>query len=166
MSKTGESHVDAHGRWLHDVERRAPAVPSLRQPRPQHPICGGQTKTLTARSIAHGKLMSKDDDLQVQRRAGANEKAQRVKQRDDDRRHESRLSEDVGNLNRHNVYGVFNRHSTKGETPATAKELPTDYRASSRLYRDLVCTQNASRSNRLSKYTCRPRASAHALHAT
>ena len=119
-----------------------------------------------AHDVVRGELVSKDDDLQVQRRAGANEKAQRVKQRDDDRRHESRLSEDVGNLNRHNVYGVFNRHSTKGETPATAKELPTDYRASSRLYRNLVCTQNASRSNRLSKYTCRPRASAHALHAT
>jgi hypothetical protein len=91
-----------HGRWLHDVERRAPAVPSLRQPRPQHPICERQTNTPTARSIDHGELVSKDDDLQVQRCAGANEKAQRVKQRDDDRHHESRLSENVLNLNRCN----------------------------------------------------------------
>ena len=67
-----------HGRWLRDVERGSPAVPSLRQPRPQHPIGGGQTKTLTARSIDHGELVSKDDDLDVQRRAGANEKAERV----------------------------------------------------------------------------------------
>ena len=38
--------------------------------------------------------------LQVRRCAGANEKTDRVKQRDDDRRHESRLSENVRNLNR------------------------------------------------------------------
>jgi formylglycine-generating enzyme required for sulfatase activity len=71
--------------------------------------------------------MSKDDDLQVQRRAGANEKAQRVKQRDDDRRHESRLSENVRNLNRHNVYGVFNRHrveNASGSWKGIAQEEP------------------------------------------
>jgi len=55
--------------------------------------------------------VSECDDLQLQRCAGANEKAERVEQRNDDRRNESRLSKNVGNLNRHNVYGVFNRHS-------------------------------------------------------
>jgi hypothetical protein len=33
-------------------------------------------------------------------------------------------------------YGTFYT-GTQGETPDTAKELPTDYRASSRPYRDL-----------------------------
>jgi len=45
----------------------------------------------------------------VQRSAGANEKAERAEQRDDDGQDESRLSENVRNLNRHNVSGVFNR---------------------------------------------------------
>ena len=71
----------------------------------------------------HGELVSKDDNLQVQRRAGANEKAQRVKQRDDDRHHESRLSENVRNLNRHNVYGVFNRHKWVARRIASGMEL-------------------------------------------
>jgi len=34
-----------------------------------------QTKTLTARSIYHGELVSERNDLQVQQGAGANEKA-------------------------------------------------------------------------------------------
>ena len=54
-----------HGRWLHDVERRAPAVPSLREPRPQPPVCRGQAKMLTPRSVQHGELVSERDDLQV-----------------------------------------------------------------------------------------------------
>ena len=100
-----------NGRWLYDMERRAPAVPALRQPGPQHPINCRESEPWTAGTIDHGELVSECDDLQVQRRAGANEKAKRVEQRNDDRRHESRLSKNVGNLNRHNVYGVFNRHS-------------------------------------------------------
>ena len=72
-----------HGRALHDVERRAPAAPSLREPGPEHPISGGQTKTSTTRAIDHGELVWDCDDFQMQRCAGANEKAERVKQRDD-----------------------------------------------------------------------------------
>jgi len=67
-----------HGRWLYDMERCTPAVPALRQPGPHHPICGRQKKTLTARSIDHGELVSKDDDLDVQGSAAANEKAEGV----------------------------------------------------------------------------------------
>jgi len=35
-----------------------------------------------------------------------------VEQREDDGRHESRLSENICNLNRRNAYGVFDSHST------------------------------------------------------
>ena len=51
----------------------------------------------------------------MQRCAGANQKAERVEQRNDDRRHESRLSKNAGNLNRHNVYHVFDRHTPDGK---------------------------------------------------
>jgi hypothetical protein len=99
-----------HGRWLYAVERRSPTVPSLRQPGAPHPIHCRESEPWTARTIHHGELVSECDDLQVQRYAGANEKAERVEQRDDDRRHESRLSKNAGNLNRHSTYGVFDRH--------------------------------------------------------
>ena len=89
---------------------------------------------LTARSIHYGELVSECDDLQVQRCAGANEKAKRVKQRDDDRCHEPRLPENVGNLNRRNVYGVFNRHrhAMGLEDPKQSSSGPLDARRSVR----------------------------------
>ena len=98
-----------HRRWLYNTEHRSPAVPSLRQPGPQHPINCRESEPCTARTIDHAELVSECDDLQVQRCAGANEKAQRVKQRDDDGRHESRLSENVGNLDRGNADEVHGR---------------------------------------------------------
>ena len=54
-----------HGRWLHDVKRRTPAVPSLRQSGPQHPINCREAKPRTAGAIHHGELVSEYDDLQV-----------------------------------------------------------------------------------------------------
>jgi hypothetical protein len=54
-----------HSRWLYDVERRSPAVPSLRQPCPQHPINCRESEPWTARTINHGELVSECDDLQV-----------------------------------------------------------------------------------------------------
>ena len=84
-----------HGRWLPDMGCLAPAVPPLRQPGPQQTINRGETKSRTAGTIDHGELVSECDDLQVQRCAGANEKAERMELRDDDRRHESRLSKNV-----------------------------------------------------------------------
>ena len=69
-----------HGRWLYDMERRAPAVPALRQPGPQHPINCRESEPWTARTIDHGELVMECDDLQVQRCAGANEKAEGVEQ--------------------------------------------------------------------------------------
>jgi len=54
-----------HSRWLHDVKRRTPAVPSLRQPGPQHPIDCREAKPRTAGAIHHGELVSECDDLQV-----------------------------------------------------------------------------------------------------
>ena len=54
-----------HGRWLYDMERRAPAVPALRQPGPQHPINCRESEPWTAGTIDHGELVSECDDLQV-----------------------------------------------------------------------------------------------------
>jgi len=80
---------------LHDVERGAPAVPALRQPGAQHPIPCRESEPWTAGTSHDSELVSEGDDLQVERCAGANEKAERVKERDDDGRHESRLSEEL-----------------------------------------------------------------------
>jgi hypothetical protein len=82
-----------HGRWLHDQERRSPAVPSLRQPCPEHTIDGGQAKPWTAGTIRHGQLVPKRDDLQVQCRARPNQEPKRVKHRNDDGHDEPAYSE-------------------------------------------------------------------------
>jgi len=65
-----------HGRWPYDMERRAPAVPALRQPGPQHTINCRESEPWTARTIHHGELVPECNDLQVQRCPGANEKAE------------------------------------------------------------------------------------------
>ena len=57
------------GRRLHDMERRAPATPSVRQPRPEHTIKRRQAKAWTAGAIRDDQLVPQRDDLQVQRRA-------------------------------------------------------------------------------------------------
>ena len=56
-------------RRLNDVERRSPAMPSLRQPRPQHTINGREAKPWTAGTIRDGQLMPKREDLQMKHRA-------------------------------------------------------------------------------------------------
>jgi hypothetical protein len=73
-----------HRRGLNDMERRTPAVPSLRQPRPQHTINGREAKPWTAGTIHHGQLVPKREDLQVQCRARTNQGPERVENRDDD----------------------------------------------------------------------------------
>ena len=65
-----------HGRWPYDMERRAPAVPALRQLGPQHTINCRESEPWTARTIHHGELVPECNDLQVQRCPGANEKAE------------------------------------------------------------------------------------------
>jgi hypothetical protein len=77
------------------MERRAPAVRSLGQPRLQQTINYRESEPWTAGTSHDSELVSEGDDLQVERYAGANEKAERVKERDDDGRHESRLSEEL-----------------------------------------------------------------------
>jgi hypothetical protein len=59
--------------WLNEMERCAPAVPSLRQPCPQHTINGGEAKSWTARTIRNSQLVSKREDLQVQNGARADQ---------------------------------------------------------------------------------------------
>jgi hypothetical protein len=56
-------------RRLHDVERRVPAMPSLRQPRPQRTINGCEAKPWTAATIRDCQLVPKREDLQMQHRA-------------------------------------------------------------------------------------------------
>jgi len=92
-----------HRCWLHDMERRAPAGPSLRQPRPQQTINYRESEPWTAGTIHHGELVPECDDLQVQRDARIDDKSERVEQRDDDGPHACRLC----NLNRCKAYGVF-----------------------------------------------------------
>lgn len=43
---------------FHDVQRRAPVVPHMRQPRPQHPVRCGQTQTLPARATDGRQLVA------------------------------------------------------------------------------------------------------------
>jgi len=57
------------GRRLHDMERRAPATPSVRQPHPERTIKRRQTKAWTAAATCDHQLVPQRDDLQVQRRA-------------------------------------------------------------------------------------------------
>jgi hypothetical protein len=58
-----------YSRRLNDVERRVPAMPSLRQPRPQHTITGREAKPWTAGTIRDCQLMPKREDLQMKHRA-------------------------------------------------------------------------------------------------
>jgi hypothetical protein len=82
-----------HRRRLNDVERRAPAAPSVRQPYPQHTINSRQTNAWTAGTIRNRQLVAKCEDLQVPRRARTNQEPQRLEQRNDDTHDESSHSE-------------------------------------------------------------------------
>src|SRR6186997_1770421 len=62
------------------------------------------------RSIDDGQLVLERDDFQVQRGARLDEKSERVEQRNDDERHDCRLSENAWNLNRRNTYEVLGSH--------------------------------------------------------
>ena len=73
------------------MERRAPAMPSLRQPRPQHTINRREAKPWTARTVRDCQLVPKREDLQMQHRARTNQKLERVEHRNDDGHDESRL---------------------------------------------------------------------------
>ena len=57
-----------HGRRLHDMERRAPATPSVRQPGPEHTAQRRQAKAWTAET-RDDQLVPQRDDLQVEHRA-------------------------------------------------------------------------------------------------
>ena len=98
------------GLRLDDVNGRAPAAPCVREPRPQHPVGRREAKAWASRSMDDGQLVSERDDFQVQRGARADQESKRVEQRNDDGRHDCRLSENARNLNRRNAYGVFGRH--------------------------------------------------------
>jgi hypothetical protein len=95
---------------LDDMNGRAPAAPCMREPRPKDSIGRREAKTRPPRSIDDGQLVSERDDFQVQRGARLDEKSERVEQRNDDRGHDCRLSENARNLNRRNTYGVLSNH--------------------------------------------------------
>src|SRR5262245_19319194 len=92
-----------HRRWLRDMEGRAPAAPCVREPRPKDSIGRREAKTRAPRSIDDGQLVSERDDFQVQRGARLDEKSERVKQRNEDGRHDCRLPENAWNLSRRNT---------------------------------------------------------------
>jgi hypothetical protein len=73
--------------------------------------CGvGFSRSRTGENRDDGQLVSERDDFQVQRGARLDEKSERVEQRNDDGRHDCRLSENARNLNRRNTYEVLGSH--------------------------------------------------------
>jgi hypothetical protein len=67
------------------------------------------------------ELVPKRDDFQVQRGRPPDDKSDRVEQRNNDGRHDVRLSENACNLNRRNTYRVLDSHrmSVSGRTIVT-----------------------------------------------
>ena len=110
QSKTAS--MPRHDRFRNDdVCGRAPTAPGVRERGPQETVGRRQAKTRAPRSIDDGQLVSERDDFQVQRGARPDDKSERVEQRNDDRRHDVRLSENARNLNRRNVYRVLSSHT-------------------------------------------------------
>jgi len=114
-SRTGGSRDDA---------RRAPSLaarhgvpragPSLRQPRPQQTIDGGEAKSWTSGTIRNCQLVSKREDLQMQSCARTDQQPERVEDRNNDGHDGSSLFRAPHNLNRHKAYRVFGRHRLRG----------------------------------------------------
>jgi hypothetical protein len=90
---------------LNDVERRAPAAPSVRQPYPQHTINSRQTNAWMAGTIRNRQLVAKCEDLYV-RRTRTNQERQRLEQRNDDKHDESSLFGMACRLHRRNMLRV------------------------------------------------------------
>ena len=88
-----------HSLRLDNVNGRPPAAPRAREPHPQPPVCRREAKTWAPRSMDDGELVSESDDFQVQQGARPDQEAKRVKERDDDGRHDCRLSENLRKLN-------------------------------------------------------------------
>jgi hypothetical protein len=59
----------------------------------------------------------------VQRGARPDQEAKGVKERDDDGRHDCRLSENARNLNRRNTYRVLGRHTRENHLPTLPRLL-------------------------------------------
>jgi hypothetical protein len=95
---------------LDDMNGGAQAAPGVREPCPQDSIGRRKVTTRAPRSIDDSQLVPKRNDFQVHRGARLDEKSERVEQRNDDRRHDCRLSENARNLNRRNTYEVLGRH--------------------------------------------------------
>ena len=59
--------------WLHEDERRPPFGPDARDPYPEEPVGCGETEARSARAFQDLDLMSEGENLEVQRRARANQ---------------------------------------------------------------------------------------------
>ena len=99
-----------HDLGLDNVNGRTPATPRAREPHPQAPVCRREAKTWAPRSMDDSELVSESDDFQVQHGARPDQEAKGVKERDDDGRHDCRLSDNVRKLNCRNRYRVLGRH--------------------------------------------------------
>jgi hypothetical protein len=76
-----------------------------------------------------GELVSERDDFQLQHGARPDQEAKGVKERDDDGRHDCRLSENACNLNRRHTYEVLGSNScvacpSSGETDVSLSPVP------------------------------------------
>ena len=62
---------------LHEDERRPPLGPDAREPHPEQPVGCGETEARSARAFQDLQLVSEGENLEVQRRARANQRTER-----------------------------------------------------------------------------------------
>jgi len=71
-----------------DNQCGSPATPDLRQPGPEHPICGTQLHFVGAlQALKNQKLMTQREDLRVERQVGSESFPNRIEQGENDREH-------------------------------------------------------------------------------
>ena len=75
---------------LHEDERRPPSSPDAREPDPEQAVGRGQAHARSARAFQHQKLVPQRENLEVQRRARANQRTYRMEYGYDDRHHRSK----------------------------------------------------------------------------
>jgi hypothetical protein len=80
-----------HCFWLDDQKGGTPAIPELRQPSPKHPLRDTELYfATTLRTLKNQELMTKGQNLRVDRSSASETLPERKKQRQNDRAHESR----------------------------------------------------------------------------
>lgn len=94
-----------------DYEGGPPAIPELRKPGPEHAIRNAELYFVgTLRTFENQELVTKGQDLRMERSSVAKSLPNRIDQREDDREPVARnVSGSASKFNRLNQYGVFGR---------------------------------------------------------